>query len=126
MGFSQPQVPAPTEEDRAMSFGLPAALLTLAIASEIVATSALKASEGMTRLGPSALVVAGYAAAFLLLAHTLKTMPVGVVYAIWSGVGIVGVALVGAMLFGEAVTAPKLAGMALIVAGVALLKLNAA
>lgn len=109
-----------------MSFGLPAALLTLAIASEIVATSALKASEGMTRLGPSALVVAGYAAAFLLLAHTLKTMPVGVVYAIWSGVGIVGVALVGAMLFGEAVTAPKLAGMALIVAGVALLKLNAA
>ncbi|SDG11316.1 small multidrug resistance pump [Limimonas halophila] len=109
-----------------MTFGLPAFLLTLAIASEIVATSALKASEGMTRLGPSALVVAGYAAAFLLLAHTLKTMPVGVVYAIWSGVGIVGVALVGAMLFGEAVTAPKLAGMGLIVAGVALLKVNAA
>lgn len=99
-------------------------LLVLAIISEIVATSALKASYGMTRLVPSLVVVVGYGLAFLLLSHTLKTMPVGFVYAVWSGVGIVGVALVGAMLFGEAITAPKIAGMALIILGVGLLEVT--
>ena len=105
-----------------MTAPLPYILLVLAILSEIVATSALKASDGMTRLGPAVVVVAGYGAAFLLLAHTLRSMPVGFVYAIWSGVGIVGVALVGALLFGEAMTPPKLTGMAFIIVGVAMLK----
>lgn len=100
----------------------PYALLGLAIASEVIATSALKASYGMTRLGPAALVVIGYAAAFYLLAQCLKTLPVGSVYAIWSGLGIVGVALIGAVLFGESLGAVKLAGIALIIAGVSLLK----
>jgi len=88
----------------------------------VVATSALKASYGMTRLAPAVLVVIGYGAAFYLLAQTLKTLPVGAVYAIWSGLGMVGVALIGAILFGEPIGAVKLAGIALIIAGVALLK----
>lgn len=97
--------------------------LGLAIASEILATSALKASHGMTRLLPALVVVAGYAVAFYLLALTLKTMPVGFVYALWSGLGIVGVAIVGALLFGEAFSPLKVAGMGLIVAGILLLNL---
>lgn len=100
--------------------------LGLAIASEIVATSALKASFGMTRLLPALLVVAGYAVAFYLLALTLKTLPVGFVYAIWSGLGIVGVAIAGALLFGEAFTPMKIAGMGLIVAGILLLNVPTA
>jgi len=100
----------------------PYALLGLAIASEVIATSALKASYGMTRLAPAALVVVGYAAAFYLMAQTLKTLPVGSVYAIWSGLGVVGVAVIGAILFGESLGPVKLAGIALIIAGVALLK----
>lgn len=97
-------------------------LLGLAIASEIVATSALKASDGMTRTLPATLVVAGYALAFYLLALTLRTMPVGLVYGVWSGLGVVGVAIVGIALFGEALNAVKMAGVVLIVAGVVLLK----
>lgn len=97
-------------------------LLGLAIASEIVATSALKASDGMTRLGPGVLVVAGYALAFYLLALTLRTMPVGFVYAVWAGLGVVGVALVGAVLFGEAINTTKIVGIACVVVGVVLLK----
>jgi len=101
---------------------MPYVLLVLAIVSEIVATSALKASYGMTRLGPSLVVVVGYALAFFLLSHTLKSMPVGFVYAVWSGVGIVGVAILGVWLFGEAMTPAKIAGMVLIVLGVGLLE----
>lgn len=100
--------------------------LGLAIASEILATSALKASDGMTRLLPALVVVAGYAVAFYLLALTLKTMPVGFVYALWSGLGIVGVAIMGALLFGEAFSPLKIAGMGLIVAGILLLNLPTA
>lgn len=98
----------------------PFALLALAIASEVLGTSALKASDGMTRLIPSLIVVTGYALAFYLLALCLKTMPVGFVYAIWAGLGVVGVALVGYLVFGETMTIAKTAGIALIVGGVAL------
>lgn len=101
-------------------------LLILAIVSEVIATSALKASDGMTRLWPAALVVAGYAIAFLLLAQTLKVLPVGLTYAIWAGVGVVGVALVGVFFFGETMTPIKIAGMALIIIGVALVQSNLA
>lgn len=97
-------------------------LLGLAIASEVVATSALKASDGMTRLVPGLLVVGGYALAFYLLALTLRTMPVGFVYAVWAGLGVVGVAIVSAVMFGEALNAAKLAGIACVVVGVVLLK----
>jgi small multidrug resistance pump len=102
------------------------AFLGLAIVSEVIATSALKASDGMSRLGPAAIVVIGYAIAFYLLALSLKSLPVGFVYAIWAGLGIIGVALIGAALFGESFTTVKVAGIAMIVAGVALVKLGTA
>ncbi len=99
-------------------------LLTAAIVSEVVATSALKASDGFTRLGPSMLVVAGYGVAFYLLALTLRHIPVGVAYAIWSGVGTALIALVGWLLFGQRLGATALAGMALIIGGVVLMNLS--
>ena len=98
------------------------ALLGLAIASEVLATSALKASDGMTRLSPALLVVAGYALAFYLLALTLRTMPVGFVYGVWAGLGVVGAAVVGIVVFGETATLTKFIGIALIVGGVIVLK----
>lgn len=99
-------------------------LLTAAIVSEVVATSALKASDGFTRLVPSLVVVAGYGVAFYLLALTLRHIPVGVAYAIWSGVGTALIALVGWVLFGQRLDATALAGMALIIGGVALMNLS--
>jgi multidrug transporter EmrE-like cation transporter len=102
------------------------AFLGLAIVSEVIATSALKASDGMSRIGPAAIVVIGYGIAFYLLALSLKSLPVGFVYAIWAGLGIIGVALIGAALFGETFTTVKVAGIAMIVAGVALVQLSAA
>ena len=101
---------------------LPYVLLILAILSEVVATSALKASDGMTRFWPATLVVVGYTIAFLLLAQTLKTLPVGLTYAIWAGVGVVGVALVGIFFFDEVMTLTKAGGIVLIILGVALVQ----
>ncbi|WP_374262026.1 multidrug efflux SMR transporter [Zoogloea sp.] len=92
--------------------------LFVAIVSETIATSALKSSEGFSRLWPSLLVVAGYATAFYFLALTLRVIPVGVAYAIWSGVGIVLIALAGWFIYGQRLDAPALFGMGLIVAGV--------
>ena len=92
--------------------------LFIAIVSETFATSALKSSEGFSRLWPSVLVVIGYSAAFYFLALTLRTIPVGVAYAIWSGVGVVLIALAGWLIHGQRLDAPALIGMALIVAGV--------
>ena len=109
-----------------MTTSLPYLLLILAILSEVIATSALKASDGMTRLWPAGIVVVGYAVAFLLLAQTLKTLPVGLTYAIWAGVGVVGVALVGIFYFDETMTLAKAAGIALIILGVALVQTNSA
>jgi small multidrug resistance pump len=95
----------------------------LAIVAEVIATSALKASDSFTKLGPSLIVVVGYAAAFYLLSLTFRTMPVGVVYAIWSGVGIVLISLVGWIGFRQHLDAAALIGIALIVAGVAVINL---
>ena len=92
--------------------------LGIAIAAEIVATSALKASDGFSRLPASALTVVGYAVSFYFLAVTLRTFPVGVAYAIWSGVGIVAITIVGIFLFKQIPDTAALIGMALIVAGV--------
>lgn len=95
--------------------------LAIAIAAEVVATSALKASEGFTRWGPALLTVVGYGIAFYCLALTLRTIPVGVAYAIWSGAGIVAISVIGYFLFKQALDAPALIGIGLIVAGVLVL-----
>ena len=92
--------------------------LTIAIISEVAGTAALKASAEFTRPIPSLIVVAGYAIAFVCLALTLRTIPVGIAYAIWAGCGIVLVALVSYALFGQKLDAPALVGIGLITAGV--------
>lgn len=92
--------------------------LLTAIVFEVAATSALKASASFTKLWPSVVVVAGYAAAFWFLSLTLKTIPVGVAYAVWSGVGIVLISLVGWLWFKQSLDLPAVIGMSLIVAGV--------
>ncbi len=92
--------------------------LFLAIVAEVLATSSLKAAEGFTKLGPSLLVVIGYFAAFFLLSLVLRSMTVGIAYAIWSGVGIILLALVGAVAFREIPDTPAVIGMGLIIAGV--------
>ena len=96
--------------------------LILAIAAEVIATSALKASVGFTRPLPSLLVVGGYGVAFYLLSLVLRTLPVGITYAIWAGLGIVLVTLVGIMVFGEKPDLPAVLGISLIVAGVVTLQ----
>lgn len=95
--------------------------LVLAIACEVVATSSLKASAGFSRLLPSVIVVAGYAAAFYLLSISLKTISVSVAYALWSGLGTAGVVIIGAVIFHEKLTVAQVAGIALIIAGVVVL-----
>ena len=97
--------------------------LAIAIVAEVVATSALKSSEGFTRLGPSALVVGGYGVAFYFLSLVLKTIPVGVAYAVWSGLGIVLIAAVAWLVHGQKLDAWAFVGMGLIVSGVAVLNL---
>ncbi len=97
--------------------------LAVAILAEVVATSALKAAEGFTRPGPTAVVAVGYGIAFYFLSLALRGMPIGVAYAVWSGVGIVLISLIGWRLYGQVLDAPALAGIALIVAGVLVLKL---
>ncbi|OJA05549.1 multidrug efflux SMR transporter [Halomonas sp. QHL1] len=96
--------------------------LVLAIVAEVIATSALKASMGFTRPLPSLVVVVGYGLAFYLLSLVLRTLPVGVAYAIWAGLGIVLVTLVGIVIFGEKPDLPAVVGISLIVAGVVMLQ----
>lgn len=95
--------------------------LGLAIVAEVIGTSALKASDGFTRLGPSAVVVVGYAVAFYCLSLVLKSLPVGVTYAVWSGLGIVLITLVALVMYGQEIDLPGLIGMGLIIAGVVVL-----
>lgn len=95
--------------------------LGIAIIAEVIATSALKSAEGFTRLVPSAITVIGYAVAFYCLALTLREIPVGIVYAIWSGIGIVLISLVGALVFKQHLDGPAILGMALIIAGVVIM-----
>ena len=92
--------------------------LGIAIVAEVIATSALKASEGFTRLVPSLVTVAGYALAFWLLSIAIRTMPAGIVYAVWSGVGIVLISVVGWVWFKETLDLPALIGLGLIISGV--------
>lgn len=102
---------------------MPWLYLILAIAGEVVGTTALKASDGFTRLGPSLLVVAGYSVAFYLLAQVLRTIPLGITYAIWSGAGVAAVTLIGWLVYGQRLDMPAILGIGLIVAGVLVLNL---
>lgn len=97
--------------------------LFLAITAETVGTMGLQASQQFTRLGPTALSIASYAMAFYFLALTLEFMPVGIVYAVWSGLGIVLIALMGYVLFNQRLDLPAMLGIALIVAGILVISL---
>lgn|SRR5699024_6362635 len=97
--------------------------LGLAIAAEVVATSALKSSDGFSRPWPSLLVVAGYGTAFYFLSITLRHLPVGVAYAVWSGAGTVLVTLVGVWVFRQKIDLAGMLGIGLIIAGVLVLNL---
>ncbi len=92
--------------------------LSIAIVAEVTATSALKAADGFSRLRPSLVVMAGYGTAFYFLSLTLRTLPVGIAYAVWSAVGIVLVSLIAWLVYGQSLDAPALLGIGLIVAGV--------
>lgn len=95
--------------------------LGIAIVAEVIATSTMKATQGFSRLGPSLVVAAGYLVAFYFLSLTLRTLPVGVAYAVWSGVGIALVSLIAWLIYGQTLDGPAIVGMALIVAGVVVL-----
>ena len=97
--------------------------LAIAIAAEVMATSALKASAGFTRLWPSLAVVIGYGVSFYALAIVLKTIPMGVAYSIWSGLGIVLITIVGAVWFKQIPNLATAVGMSLIIAGVVVVNL---
>lgn len=97
--------------------------LVVAILFEVIATTALKQTEGFTRLAPSLVSIAGYSLAFYFLSLPLRTMPVGVVYAIWCGAGIIFITAIGWVWFRQALDLPALAGMGLIMAGVVVINL---
>ncbi len=92
--------------------------LLVAIVAEVIGTSALKASDGFTNTGASTVVVIGYGVAFYFLSLTLQTVPVGTAYALWSGVGVALITLIGWMVFGQKLDGAGLLGIGLIVAGV--------
>ena len=96
--------------------------LAIAILAEVIATSSLKASQEFTKFFPSALVVSGYCAAFYFLMLSLRTIPVGIAYAIWSGVGVVIVAIISYFLYRQALDTAAVVGIALIIAGVVVIQ----
>lgn len=98
-------------------------LLGAAILAEVVATSFLKSAEGFTRPGPSVVVVAGYGVAIFLLSLTLREIPVGIAYAIWSGVGVLLIALIGWVALEQSLDLAAIVGMSLIVGGVVVINL---
>ncbi len=97
--------------------------LSIAIIAEVAGTSALKASKEFTKLYPSLVVVVGYGTAIYFMGLVMKTIPIGITYAIWSGVGIVLITLVGVLLYKQVPDTPALIGMALIISGVAVIHL---
>ncbi|WP_018412100.1 DMT family transporter [Methyloversatilis thermotolerans] len=94
-----------------------------AIVAEVIATSALKQVEGLSRPLPLVATVIGYVIAFSLMSMSLRTIPIGVAYAVWSGVGIVAISIIGLFAFGQKLDLPALLGIALIVAGVGVIQL---
>ncbi len=97
--------------------------LVIAVIFEVIATTALKQTDGFTRLAPSLVSIGGYALAFYFLSLPLRTMPVGVVYALWCGAGIILITAIGWIWFKQALDLPALAGMGLIMAGVMVINL---
>lgn len=98
-------------------------ILALAVLAETIGTTALQASQQFSRLGPSVLVVVAYAVSFYLLSITLRSMPVGVVYALWSGLGIIMIATIGWVVFGQRLDFAAVAGLTLIICGIAVIHL---
>ena len=96
--------------------------LAIAIVAEVLATSALKESQGFSKLLPTLLVMAGYGASFYFLSLVLQTIPIGVAYALWAGLGIVLITLVGAVVFGQKMDLAAILGIALIISGVVVLR----
>lgn len=101
----------------------PYGILGIAIIAEVCATSALRAADGLTRLWPTTIVLLGYAVAFYGLSLTLRSIPVGVVYAIWSGVGTVLISLVAVALYRQVPDVPAIIGLTLVTSGVVVLNL---
>jgi small multidrug resistance pump len=101
-------------------------LLSIAIAAEILGTLSLKASDGLSKLWPSLGVLFGYATAFTLMAISLKKLDVGITYAIWSGVGIIGAAIGGVIFFDQQLSRMTIVGMAIIIVGVVVMNLGGA
>ena len=97
--------------------------LFMAIFAEVIATSALKATQGFTKWIPSLVVIVGYGCSFFCLSLALKEIPIGVAYAIWSGIGIVLISVIGYFVFKQSLDAPALLGIALILAGVIVINL---
>ena len=97
--------------------------LGIAIVAEVIGTSFLKSSEGFTRLAPSVVVVVSYVIAFYFLALTLRTLPVGIAYAVWAGAGMALIALVGYLVFGQKLDGPAIIGIGLIFTGVVVISL---
>ena len=95
--------------------------LGIAIVSEVAASSALRASDGFTRVWPTLALIVGYSVSFYFLSLTLRTIPMGIAYAVWSGVGILLICLVGWLLFGQKLDLPAIIGLTLIIAGVVIL-----
>ena len=102
---------------------MPYLYLAIAVAFETIGTSAMQACQQFTRLWPSVLVVVGYAISFYFMALTLRFMPVGIVYALWSGFGIILIALIGYAVFGQKLDLPAIAGLGLIIAGIVVIQL---
>jgi small multidrug resistance pump len=99
-------------------------LLLLAIAAEVVGTSCLKLSAGMSRPLPTLIVLATYGSAMLLLSRVVQTIPLGITYALWSGIGIVAIVLVGLLAYRQVPSPGQLVGMGLIAAGVVIVNLT--
>ncbi|MEY8709257.1 DMT family transporter [Mangrovibacter phragmitis] len=97
--------------------------LSIAIISEVIATSALKMSDSFTRLWPSLVTILGYGVAFYFLAVSMRTLPIGIIYAVWSGTGIVLIGIVGWLYLGQKLDLPAMLGMGLIIAGVMVINL---
>ncbi|WP_169568235.1 DMT family transporter [Sneathiella limimaris] len=106
-----------------MPLSLTYSFLIAAVAAEVIATLSLARSESFSRLYPSLVTIIGYGIAFYLLSYPLRVMPAGVVYAIWSGLGIVLIALISWLWFGEKLDLPAIAGLSLILAGVLVVNL---
>jgi small multidrug resistance pump len=95
--------------------------LGLAIVSEVIASSALRASDGFTRVGPTLALIVGYGVSFYFLSLTLRTIPMGIAYAVWSGVGVLLICMVGWLVFEQKLDLPAIIGLTFIVAGVVIL-----